>query len=130
MEEERVSFIFTVPDNSPSLRDKVGNEAEAMEEHCLLACPTWLSQLPFVYNTGPLFQDQSGLDPLTSMTNQEDAPQTCLPSNLMEGTPPLAFFFPDDSSLCQMDNKSKTKLTPHMGNRDRYPLSSLCCWLL
>lgn len=54
---------------------KAGTEAEALEEHCLLACSSWHSQPAFLQNhqhRGGTFH--SGLDPPTSIIKQENTP--------------------------------------------------------
>lgn len=46
---ETVYFILKVSGCSPSLREvRARSEAEAMEEHCLLACSPWLAQSVFL----------------------------------------------------------------------------------
>lgn len=51
----------------------------------------------------------NGLDPPTSITNQENALQTFLQANTVEVLFQLMSLFSDDSSLCQVD-KSPTKV--------------------
>jgi hypothetical protein len=83
---------------------------------CFMACPTC-----FFYTT----QDHlprngtahSGLSPLTSITDQGNTPQICPQANLMDTFLNRVSLFPDNSSLCQVDqnihtnknNKNKNK---------------------
>lgn len=58
---------------------------------------SWL----FVPRNGPAL---SGLGPSTSMNNQDNVPQMCLQTNLMESVPRPRFLLPGDSRLNHVDN--------------------------
>lgn len=55
---------------------------DTMEECCLLGCSSWLAQ-PAFYTNQTHQPFQSELSPPTAIINQENAPQTCLKTNLM-----------------------------------------------
>jgi hypothetical protein len=73
----RKEFVWLVGYSSSTVEDKEGNleagtEAEAMEECCLLACSSQLTQ--------PIPQHQLIRDGIsTSITNEENAPTNCHP---------------------------------------------------
>jgi hypothetical protein len=53
-------------------------EAEAMEELCLLACfPNGLPSLLFIH-LGTTSTNHTGMSPLTSISNQKNAPTNCV----------------------------------------------------
>jgi hypothetical protein len=75
---------------------KAGTEAEIMEWCCLLACSSWLAQLAFLYHPGPPAQEwQLPQWGGSSHINQENVPQTCLQTNLMEAFSQLRLLLSD-----------------------------------
>ena len=64
--------------------DEAGTKGENMEEHCLLSLSYWLAKTGFKYSTDMPISEwycSQWVGPLTSISNQENAPQ----KNLMEG---------------------------------------------
>jgi hypothetical protein len=60
---------------------EAGTDKEAIGECCLLTCSSWLAQPTFLYNSrAPQSNDTThrGLDPPTSIINQENVPQDFL----------------------------------------------------
>jgi hypothetical protein len=90
-----VILSFTVHHlEEPHQELKAGTEAEAMEECCVQGS---LTLLAFLDNPGPPAQGgitHSGLDPPTSILNQENVPRTCPQAELMEAIPCLRSPFP------------------------------------
>lgn len=72
---------------------EAGTEAEAVQECVLWDCFSWLAQLPCIAQAHPPGggTTYSVPGPTTSISNQENAPQTCPKANLVETIPQLSF---------------------------------------
>lgn len=65
-----------------------GPEAEVIERSCLLVCATQLAQPAFLHNPrSPSQRCHSKLGPPTSISSQENAPQTYLQARKIETIP-------------------------------------------
>ena len=94
---------------------EAGADAEAMEEHCLLACSSWLAQPVFLYHPGPPFEGWHhppwlGSPPPMSIINQENAPQACLKPIGWEHFLNWVSLFSNDCCLCQLDKTNQDNL--------------------
>lgn len=85
---------------------EAGIQAESVEECCLLACSLSCAQPVSLHNSELAAQGgtaYSGLGPLTSIINQENAPQP----SLMEAFSELRYLFTNDPGLCQVDKNNQ-----------------------
>lgn len=85
-------------------------EAENMRQCCSLTCHHGLlSQLSYTIqdHLSRGGNNHNGLDPPVSVINEENDPQGCSHSNLMEVILHLKFPFPGNSSMCQIGKSNK-----------------------
>ena len=101
---------------------EAGAKAEAIEEHCLLAC----SDL-FLYTQDHLPGSDTAANDLNSptpITNQDKVPYICPHASLMEVFSQLRFLFSDKSSFVKLPTTTKSYNTWEMrasnDQRDSY----------
>lgn len=82
--EEKAYLPYTSISKEQGRNLKAGTEEEAMEEHCLLACSSWVGQFAFLHNAGPPVQRNHcalWTGPFQLTTNQGNVPKTCQQSH-------------------------------------------------
>lgn len=87
---------------------ETGTQEETMQEHCVLACPHDVLNLPSYTSQDHFPRDStatSGLGSPTLITKQTNTSQTCPHASLKEAFLNWEQLFPNDSVLCQVEIK-------------------------